>query len=126
VHAHRIRGADGVDGHRAIKILASAMEIELHRRRGEQTPKEKPGPKPAGIEGHTVSSISSAASQKQRVRDRALAAQPARVAAFVQRRGPAPLARSRFPRRRPAALSAFSACLTSEVFDQLGRKLSPP
>lgn len=70
---------------RDIKVLAGAMEVEMHRRRGEQIQDEgERRGRPSEQEKVTQRVTLSEASKKQRSRDRALAAQPARVTAYVQ------------------------------------------
>jgi hypothetical protein len=66
-----------------IKILAGAMEIELSRRRGEQILQE--GERRGGDTKLTPSVSLLPAEHMQRSRDRAVAAQPKVVDAYVQR-----------------------------------------
>jgi len=72
---------------RDIKILAGAMEIELHRRRGEQilAEEERRGgdQKSDQIKVHHHGTLIQA-ERHRRHRARVIAAQPARVAAYVQ------------------------------------------
>jgi len=63
-----------------IKILVGAMEIEMCRRRGEQHLSRRPG-RPTHAE--TVTQRVTVSDRVQLSRDRALVAQPTRVAAFV-------------------------------------------
>ncbi len=93
---------------RDIKILAGAMEIELHRRRGEE-PMEKPGPKPG--EQFVTHRVTNPAARKQSERDRALAAQPEKVAAFIQREAAA----GRVPSVRGAVRAAKGKLSKAEL-----------
>jgi len=65
-----------------IKILAGAMAIELHRRRGEEQQWRRPG-RPS-TQMVTQCGTISAHGNAQLSRDRALAAQPLRVAKYIQ------------------------------------------
>jgi hypothetical protein len=68
---------------RNIKVLAGAMEVELHRRRGEQILAEEE--RRGGDQSKVTRCVTlPRAATSQRSRDRALATQPARVAAYVQ------------------------------------------
>jgi len=94
---------------RDIEILAGAMRIELHRRRGEQilAEEERRGGLPTKV---TQRVTLPDASKMQRSRDRALASQREHVAAFVQQE----LAAGRAPSLR-GAVRAVKATLPKTV-----------
>jgi hypothetical protein len=97
-----------------VKILAGAMEIEMMRRRGEQIIKE--GERRGGnTKVSRPETLVSVAAKNQRTRDRAVAAEPEAVKAFIERETQAG--------RVPSPFGAFKAASMAKAAQAPARRV---